>query len=229
MFWTLSHSIQHKPPLTGSNSSQSKSQRWTKWTTTLQEIVKAIRQRKRVGKLQELMASPPRNFGNKEVQLCMWNYFNCLSAAWNKENSLKIFVMRFIITLYSLQEQRGKSDCSNYRGITLLSIAGKMLARVLLNRLLPLLKNTFQRASGGFRASRSTADMVFALRQMQEKCWEQNMGLYAPPFVDLTKAFDTVSKRWTLEIPGKARLPTKVPYHGYPVTQRSGRPGQTWK
>ena len=37
-----------------------------------------------------------------------------------------------------------------------------------------------------------TKDMIFVLRQTQEKCREQNMGLYAA-FVDLTKAFDTVS------------------------------------
>ena len=34
--------------------------------------------------------------------------------------------------------------------------------------------------------------MIFVLRQIQEKCREQNIGLYAA-FVDLTKAFDTVS------------------------------------
>ena len=35
--------------------------------------------------------------------------------------------------------------------------------------------------------------MVFVLRQLQEKCREQNMGFYAT-FIDLTKAFDTVSR-----------------------------------
>ena len=35
--------------------------------------------------------------------------------------------------------------------------------------------------------------MIFMLGQIQEKCREQNMGLYAA-FVDLTKAFDTVSR-----------------------------------
>ncbi|KAJ7401636.1 RNA-directed DNA polymerase from mobile element jockey-like [Pitangus sulphuratus] len=44
----------------------------------------------------------------------------------------------------------------------------------------------------GFRANRGTTDMVFVLRQLQEKCREQNKGLYVT-FVDLTKAFDTVS------------------------------------
>ena len=35
--------------------------------------------------------------------------------------------------------------------------------------------------------------MVFVLRQIQEKCREQNIGLYAA-FVDLTKAFYAVSR-----------------------------------
>ncbi|XP_066297931.1 uncharacterized protein [Branchiostoma lanceolatum] len=40
-----------------------------------------------------------------------------------------------------------------------------------------------------FRANRSTIDMIFSLRQLQEKCREQNMPLYIA-FIDLTKAFD---------------------------------------
>ena len=35
--------------------------------------------------------------------------------------------------------------------------------------------------------------MIFVLRQIQEKCREQNMGLCAA-FVDLTKAFDSISR-----------------------------------
>ena len=35
--------------------------------------------------------------------------------------------------------------------------------------------------------------MIFAARQLQEKCKEQNMDLYTV-FVDLTKAFDTVNR-----------------------------------
>ena len=34
--------------------------------------------------------------------------------------------------------------------------------------------------------------MIFALRQIQKKCREQNIDLYAA-FIDLTKAFDTAS------------------------------------
>ena len=37
--------------------------------------------------------------------------------------------------------------------------------------------------------------MIFTVGQLQEKCQEQNVDLYMT-FVDLTKAFDTVSRDW---------------------------------
>ena len=93
-----------------------------------------------------------------------------------------------IITLY--KNKGVKSDCSNYRGITLLSIAGKILARLVPS----IAADHIPESQCGFRAKRSTTDMVFSLRQLQEKCREQNKGLYIT-FVDLTKAFDTVSRK----------------------------------
>jgi hypothetical protein len=45
----------------------------------------------------------------------------------------------------------------------------------------------------GFRAGRSTLDTIFSVRQLQEKCAEQQRPLYMV-FVDLTKAFDSVSR-----------------------------------
>uniref|UniRef100_A0A183TG36 Reverse transcriptase domain-containing protein n=1 Tax=Schistocephalus solidus TaxID=70667 RepID=A0A183TG36_SCHSO len=45
----------------------------------------------------------------------------------------------------------------------------------------------------GFRRHRGTTDMIFAARQLQEKCQEMRTHLYTT-FVDLTKAFDTVNR-----------------------------------
>ena len=45
----------------------------------------------------------------------------------------------------------------------------------------------------GFRRGRSTIDMIFVARQLQEKCRQQHQDLYMA-FVDLTKAFDTVNR-----------------------------------
>lgn len=96
-----------------------------------------------------------------------------------------------IITLYKNKGDR--SDCNNYRGISLLSIVGKTFARVMLNRLQSLAERVYPESQCGFRAERSTIDMIFSLRQLQEKCREQRRPLYIA-FIDLTKAFDLVSR-----------------------------------
>ncbi|XP_063590560.1 uncharacterized protein LOC134767492 [Penaeus indicus] len=87
-----------------------------------------------------------------------------------------------------------RQACDNHRGISLLCIAGKILVRIFLNRLIGHLGNgLLPESQCGFRKERGAIDMVFAARQLQEKCQEQNVDLYTT-FVDLTKAFDTVSR-----------------------------------
>ena len=96
-----------------------------------------------------------------------------------------------IITLYKNKDD--SSNCNNYCGISLLSIVGKTFAHVMLNRLQSLAEHVYPEAQCGFRAERSTIDMIFSLRQLQEKCREQRGPLYIA-FIDLTKAFDLVSR-----------------------------------
>ena len=50
--------------------------------------------------------------------------------------------------------------------------------------------------------------MVFAAQQLQEKCQEQNRGLYTT-FVDLTKAFDSVSHEGLWKTTSKFGCPEK--------------------
>ena len=94
-----------------------------------------------------------------------------------------------IVTLY----KGDRSDCTNYRGISLPSLVGKLFSRVVLRRLQPLGERFYPESQCGFRSQRSTVDMVFSLRQTQETCREQRKPLYIA-FTDLTKAFDLVSR-----------------------------------
>ena len=82
-----------------------------------------------------------------------------------------------------------------YELIQCTSIAGKILAKILLNRLNAHLDQAelIPESQCGFRKDRGIIDMIFTARQLQEKCQEQNVDLYMT-FVDLTKAFDTVSR-----------------------------------
>ena len=61
----------------------------------------------------------------------------------------------------------------------------------------------------GFRAERSTIDMIFSLRPLQEKCREQQMPLYVA-FIDLTKAFDLVSREGLFKILPKIGCPPNL-------------------
>ena len=126
---------------------------------------------------------------------------------WQEETLPQDFKDASIIHLYKRKGNR--QACDNHRGISLLSIAGKVLARVLLNRLIEHLeRGHLPESQCGFRKDRGTIDMVFAARQLQEKCQEQNTDLYST-YVDLTKAFDTVSREGLWRIMSKYGCPHK--------------------
>ena len=110
---------------------------------------------------------------------------------WDEEVILQQLKDASIIRLY---KKGNRQLCDNYRGISLLAIAGKILARVLLNRLIVHLEHGLLPGSQcGFRGGRGTVDMIFAARQLQEKCQEQYDDLFIT-FINLTKAFDTVCR-----------------------------------
>ena len=74
-------------------------------------------------------------------------------------------------TIFTLFKSKGaKLECGNYKGISLLSIAGKILARILLNRLIT-------GVSECFHPGRSTINMMFAVHEVKEKCIKQQMYL----------------------------------------------------
>ena len=112
---------------------------------------------------------------------------------WQEGEVVQQFRNATIIHLYKNKGDR--ANCDNHRGISLLCTAGKVLARLLLNRLSKHAKNIniFPESQCGFRPGRGTDDMVFALRQLQEKCMLQGLDLYLL-FIDLTKAFDTINR-----------------------------------
>ena len=120
------------------------------------------------------------------------------------------------IFVYSVQLKFNTSIASTavystlFEFISLLSSAGKVLARVLLKRLNEHLEQSglLPESQCGFRKDRETIDMIITARQLQEKCQEQNKGLYMT-FVGLTKAFDTVSREGLWKIMAQFGCPTK--------------------
>ena len=112
-----------------------------------------------------------------------------------------------VVTLYKNKGDRG--DCNNHRRISLLSVVGKVFARIVLKRLQVLAEQVYPESQCYFRANRSTIDMIFSLRQLQEKCREQRQPLFVA-FIDLTKAFDLVSRDGLFKILPKIGCPPKL-------------------
>ena len=68
-----------------------------------------------------------------------------------------------------IHKKGDKTDCNNYRGISLLPTTYKTLSNILLSRLIPYAKEIIGDHHCGFRRNRSTIDHIFCIRQILEK------------------------------------------------------------
>jgi hypothetical protein len=76
-------------------------------------------------------------------------------------------------------------DCKNYRGICLLNVTYKVLAKILYGRLLPHANAAVQHYQAGFQSGKSTTD------QLLEKCNEFNITTHHL-FINFKAAYDTI-------------------------------------
>ena len=102
-----------------------------------------------------------------------------------------------------------RSQCGNFRGISLLSVVGKFLADMILQRLTTLARRVYPESQQGYREGRGTIDGIFTVRQLMEKSREQHRNLYIA-FIDFTKAFDTVNRQLLFSILEKIGCPPKL-------------------
>jgi hypothetical protein len=106
----------------------------------------------------------------------------------NKEELPQQWKESVIVPIY---KKGNKTDCNNYRGISLLSTAYKILSNILLSRLTPYVNEIIGNHQCGFRCNRST-DQIFYIRQILEKKWEYT-GTEHQLFIDFKKAYEVLS------------------------------------
>ena len=124
---------------------------------------------------------------------------------WSTENIPTDFIDTNITILY---KKGDRSHCGNYRGISLLSVVGKVFADIIVQRLKNLAELIYAQSQSGYRSGRSTIDGIFTFRQLMEKSREQRRNMYIA-FVDFTKAFDTVNRELLYGILGRLGCPAK--------------------
>ena len=172
---------------------------------TASEIEKAINGLAN-GKAPGNDAIPPEVI-KQGIPVLLPHLHELLSLCWREGEVPQDMRDAKIVTLFKNKGDR--SDCNNYRGISLLSVVGKVFARVVLARLQILADRIYPESQCGFRSGRSTVDMIFSVRQLQEKCREQQQPLYLA-FIDLTKAFDLVSRTGLFKLLEKIGCPPKL-------------------
>ncbi|VDP23276.1 unnamed protein product [Heligmosomoides polygyrus] len=95
-------------------------------------------------------------------------------------------------TIVPIFKQKGDaSECSNYRGIKLISHRMKIYERLVDSRLREMVP--ISQVQWGFMPDRSTTDAIFIARQVMEKYREKRKPCHLA-FLDLEKAFDRLAQ-----------------------------------
>jgi exonuclease III len=126
---------------------------------------------------------------------------------WQNEDIVDDWTTAILIRLY--KNKGDKRICDNYRGISLLVVASKVLSRIILNRIQSLLDKQLMEEQAGFRTNRSTIDQIFILKMVMEKSRNYNKPLFMC-FIDIQKAYDSVNRDLLWQICKHYGLTSKI-------------------
>ena len=100
-------------------------------------------------------------------------------------------------------------ECSNYRGVSLLNTAYKILSTILFTRISPFAENVIGNYQCGFWNNRSTVNQIFTPRQILEKTKE--FGIEAHHlFINFKSAYDTFKREQLYSAIGEYNIPNKL-------------------
>ena len=128
-------------------------------------------------------------------QISIWLH-SVISHIWITKKIPHEFTEAIIILLHKKGDRR---ICHNARPISLLSIPGRVLMKIIQTRVEKKVELHLRDNQNGFRSKRGTGDSIFGVHQVIEKTREYNKHLYVLS-IDFSKAFDCISreKLWTV-------------------------------
>ena len=115
---------------------------------------------------------------------------NILNKCWNDQKVPKEWKEGIII---KIPKKGNLADCNNWRGITLLSVTGKVFCSILLKRLKDEIDLKLREEQAGFRKNRSCSEQIFTLRNIIEQSLEFQQSMIIN-FIDFKKAFDSIHR-----------------------------------
>ena len=123
---------------------------------------------------------------------------------WNKEKLPEEWKESIIVSIYKKGE---KTDCSNYRGISLLTATYKILYNSLLSRLTPYAAEVIEDYQCGFRRNRSTTDHKLCICRLLEKKYNEPVHHF---FIDFKNAYDSGRREVSYNILIEFGIPMKL-------------------
>ena len=132
--------------------------------------------------------------------------YSLFEEIWEKEEIPAEWKEGYLI---KIPKKGDLSRCDNFRGITLLSVPGKVLNRIILERMKGEVDKTLREEQAGFRQDRSCTDQIATLRIIVEQSIEWNSSLYVN-FVDYEKAFDSLDRETLWKILRHYGVPMKL-------------------
>ena len=107
----------------------------------------------------------------------------------------------FLSDTVVLHKKKNRTKCGNYRGISPVAHAGKIMLKAIARHLCEYCEcvGILPEEQSGFRPNGSTADKMFVIRRLQELARKKRIPLYVC-FIDLTKVYDSVDRTllWTV-------------------------------
>jgi hypothetical protein len=104
-------------------------------------------------------------------EILLFAIYKLINSVWYKEELPDQWKESITVPVH---KKGNKTDCNNYRGISLLSTSYKTVSNILLSRSLPYIDELIGDHQCGIRRNRSTTHQIFCIRQIREKKWEYN-------------------------------------------------------
>ena len=164
---------------------------FAKWRRTRQQVLTVLLPQKlsRVAVMQWQMLSIASVLKCTQI----WHHLTSGSPA-----SLSLFPKKGDLSLMT-----------NYRGISLLSIAAKVYNKILLNRIRDEVDPILRKNQAGFRPGRSCAQQIHILRRVLEGFTDYQLPLVVT-FIDFKKAFDSINRKVMFAVLRHCGIPEAV-------------------
>ena len=94
------------------------------------------------------------------------------------ENDIVLDDWRSAEIVPMFKDKGERTECCNYRGISLLSVDGKIYTGILVDRVHKVTEDLIDYVQGGFRVGRRCIDQIFIQKEKCEKARDKKCGVY---------------------------------------------------